>query len=424
MDHVDSNYLGEPLQSSYKRHHSTETALLKVKNDLLCSLDNNKAVLMVLLDMSAAFDTVDHDILLDRLESKFGIKHMVKSWFSTYLRDRVTKVSIDGDFSDDHVMRYSLPQGSIIGPHGFILYTSPVGNIMRAFDISFHAYADDLQLYAEFDPRSEGDCERVLARLSSCIDVINEWMIQNTLRLNQDKTEFFLIANRNVSAALSDISLKLGELSIQRSTSIKNLGVTFDDSLTMYSQINTICKSVNFHIRNIWRIRRFITTEACHHIVRGLVLSRLDYANSLLFGAREADLTRLQRLQNKAARLVLSCGRDQSSTDLFRELHWLPVKQRIIYKLMLYIYKALNDMAPCYISAMVHLQNTDPAEYRQRLRSSSDQTRLIVSRSFKRAGDMSFTIAAARLWNDLPVYLRESQSLPMFKRQLKTHLFP
>ena len=295
---------------------------------------------------------------------------------------------------------------------------------MRAFDISFHAYADDLQLYAEFDPRSEGDCERVLARLSSCIDVINEWMIQNTLRLNQDKTEFFLIANRNVSAALSDISLKLGELSIQRSTSIKNLGVTFDDSLTMYSQINTICKSVNFHIRNIWRIRRFITTEACHHIVRGLVLSRLDYAKSLLFGACETDLTRLQRLQNKAARLVLSCGRDQSSTGLFRELHWLPVKQRIIYKLMLYIYKALNDMAPCYISAMTHLQNTDPAEYRQRLRSSSDQTRLIVSRSFKRAGDMSFTITAARLWNDLPVYLRESQSLPMFKRQLKTHLFP
>ena len=423
MDHLDTNYLGEPLQSSYKRHHSTETAL-KVKNDLLCSLDNNKAVLRVLLDMSAAFDTVDHDILLDRLESKFGIKHMVKSWFSTYLRDRVTKVSIDGDFSDNHIMRYSLPQGSIIGPHGFILYTSPVGNIMRAFDISFHAYADDLQLYAEFDPRSEGDCERVLARLSSCIDVISEWMIQNTLRLNQDKTEFFLIANRNVSAALSDISLKLGELSIQRSTSIKNLGVTFDDSLTMYSQINTICKSVNCHIRNIWRIRRFITTEACHHIVRGLVLSRLDYANSLLFGAREADLTHLQRLQNKAARLVLSCGRDQSSTDLFRELHWLPVKQRIIYKLMLYIYKALNDMAPCYISAVVHLQNTDPAEYRQRLRSSSDQTRLIVSRSFKRAGDMSFTIAAAHLWNDLPVYLRESQSLPMFKRQLKTHLFP
>ena len=91
---------------------------------------------------------------------------------------------------------------------------------------------------------------------------------------------------------------------------------------------------------------------------------------------------------------------------------------------MLHIYKALNDMAPCYISAITHLQNTDPGEYRQRLRTSSDQTRLIVSKSFKRASDMSFTIAAARLCDDLPVYLHESQSLPMFKRQLKTHLFP
>ena len=233
-------------------------------------------------------------------------------------------------------MRYSLPQGSIIGPHGFILYTSPVSNIMRSCNISFHAYADDLQLYAEFDPRSEGDCECVLARLSSCIDVVNEWMIK--LRLNQDKTEFFVIANRNVSDKLSNFKLKLCELSIQRYASIKNLGVSFDDSLTMYSQINTICKFVNFNIHNIWRIHSFITTDACHHMVRGLVLPRLDYANSLLFGVHEADLTRLQRLQNKASRLVMSCGRDQSlSTCFYRELHWLPIRQRIVCRLMLYV---------------------------------------------------------------------------------------
>ena len=192
----------------------------------------------------------------------------------------------------------------------------------------------------------------------------------------------------------------------------------------MDSHISTICKSVNYHIRNIWRIRRFITTEACQHVIRGLVLSRLDYANSLLYGVREADLTRLQRLQNKAARLVKACGRDQPSADLLCELHWLPVRQRIMYKLMLYVYKALNNMAPSYISAMTHLQNSGPAEYRQRLRSSTDVTRLIVSRSFKRAGDMSFIIAAARLWNELPAPIREVRSLAIFKRQLKTHLFP
>ena len=101
-------------------------------------------------------------------------------------------MSIDGDFSDDYAMRYSMPQGSIISPYGFILYTSPVCNIIRAFNISFHACAGDLQLYAEFDPRSEGDCERVLARLSSCIDVISQCMVQNTLRLNQDRGFFFV----------------------------------------------------------------------------------------------------------------------------------------------------------------------------------------------------------------------------------------
>ena len=272
----------------------------------------------------------------------------------------------------------------------------------------------------KFDPRSNGDCKQVLARISSCIDVINAWMIQNTLRLNQDKTEFFLIANRNVSATLSDLHLHLGELSIQRSPSIKNLGVIFDESLTMTNHVNTICKSVNFHIRNIWRIRRFITG---HHVVRGLVLSRLDYANSLLNGAREVDLTR-QRLQNKAARLVMACGRDQSSIDLLRELHWLPVRQRIAFKLLLYVYKAINNLAPSYLSSMTHLQNTGSAERRPRLRSSSDSTRLVVQRSHKRAGDVSFSIAAARLWNDLPISVREAQSLPAFKRLLKTYLFP
>ena len=151
MDHVDSNNLGEP---SSLRTNVTLIQKLPSLNDLLCSLCNNKAVFMVLLDMSPTFDTVDHDILLGRLESKFGIKHNIKSWISTYGRDLVTKVSIDGDFSDGHVMRYYLPQGSIIDPHGFILYTSPVGNIMRAINISSYAYVDDLQLYTEFDPRS------------------------------------------------------------------------------------------------------------------------------------------------------------------------------------------------------------------------------------------------------------------------------
>ena len=162
-------------------------------------------------------------------------------------------------------------------------------------------------------------------------------MLRNKLQLNQDKTEFFVVASQRVLSSVSDIKLELAGASIKLPTSVKNLGVTFDGSMNMSIHIGNLCKTVNFHIRNLWRIRRFITQDACHHAVRAHVLSRIDYANSLLFGAREADLKQLQRLQNKAARLVFACGRDRCSADLINFLHWLPVKDCICFKMMLYV---------------------------------------------------------------------------------------
>ena len=194
----------------------------------------------------------------------------------------------------------------------------------------------------------------------------------------------------------------------------------------MSGQISAICKSVNFHIRNLWRIREFITREACHHAVRALVLSRIDYANSLLYGAKQIDLQRLQRLQNKAVRLVFACGRDQSSSHLLCTLHWLPVEDRIKYKILLYVYKSLNNQAPKYLAEILKLYNASNSTEgsRRRLRSSSDATRLAIPRSKRQAGDNSFHVCGPRLWNGLPVSIREAPSVTVFKRQLKTHLFP
>ena len=275
------------------------------------------------------------------------------------------------------------------------------------------------------DPKSEGDRQRVLSKLSSCVLAINKWMAQNMLQLNQGKTEFIVFANSHVLSTLPNLELILADFTIPASTSVKNLGVSLDCSLNMSHHISSVCKTVNFHIRNLWRIRRFITQSACHHAVRSLVLSRLDYANSLLVGARENDLARLQRLQNKAARLVFACGRDQPSAGLIASLHWLPVKERINFKIFTHVYKILHTQSPSYLVELVHSQNSNTAdEYRQRLRSSADQTRLSVPRTRRKAGDSSFSIAAPRLWNELPAGLREAISLPVFKSLLKTFLFP
>ena len=203
---------------------------------------------------------------------------------------------------------------------------------------------------------------------------------------------------------------------IQRSPKHRNLGVT----LSMTDHVKTIVKSVNFHLRNIRRIRRFITVGSCHHLVRALILSRLDYANSLMLGISAKDRNQLQKLQNRAARIVFRAERRHPSAPLLRTLHWLPVDQRIKFKVLLCVYKAINGLAPPYINELIMPYASD----RYNLRSSDDTLLLHNPRTSKRYGDMSFHADAPRLWNSLPFNIRNSTSVMVFRKQLKTYLFP
>ena len=149
-DYLCDNDLEESFQSAYKRFHSTEIALLKVQNDILFEIDNQKCVVLLLLDMSVAFDTVDHELLLERMSKHYSVKGNALKWFRSYLQDRKQFVMIDGIKSKVKELRYGVPQGSVLGPILYLLYTSPIGDIIRRHGLNYHLYANDTQLYLSF----------------------------------------------------------------------------------------------------------------------------------------------------------------------------------------------------------------------------------------------------------------------------------
>ena len=220
---------------------------------------------------------------------------------------------------------------------------------------------------------------------------------------------------------LGNISLFLDNTEVFPSKSIRNLGVVFDNQMCMSDHVTQLFKSINWLIRNINRIRPYIDVDTCHNLVRALVLSRLDYCNVLLNGISKKDLKCLQMLQNKCARLVCLKPKFEHVSPLLNQLHWLPVGERIMYKTLLYVYKSVEGLSPQYVQDCLIVKRHAEGAMRTR---PSGSTNFVVPVSKKCAGDRAFSVIAPRLWNILPVSIKNATSQQSFKSMLKDYLFP
>ena len=289
--HMETNNIYPLLQSAYRKQHTTETALLKVMNDILLKMSSQHVTLLVMLDLSAAFDTVNHKILLERLQRDVGIFGVPLQWFKSYLSNRSHRIAVQGTLSRVFELDCGVPQGSCLGPLLYVIYSSKLFNIIEQHLPDAHCYADDSQVYLSFRPAdglsSQTDAIQAMVR---CIEDIRHWMVSDRLLLNDEKTEFLLIGTRQQLGKVDPLPLRVGTMNIEPVNCVRNIGAWFDSMLSMETHINKVCSSGFYYLHNLRRIRRYLSQDCLVTLIHAFVTSRLDYCNSLMYGLPQCHI--------------------------------------------------------------------------------------------------------------------------------------
>ncbi len=415
IEHLKQNGLYDKFQSAYRQFYSTETALLKVKNDVLMELDNRNVMLLLLLDLSAAFDTIDHRILLNRLSERCGIKGTCLKWFSSYLTDRTQIVKINNSTSDIKKVKYGVPQGSVLGPILFTIYMTPLGEIISECGMKRQMYADDTGLYHSISPIDVVNQDITLNKIKNCIAEVKDFLMSNKLKVNDDKTIFMLLGAQYWLNKLNLNNIQIGETIVEPVDHTKNLGVIFDKEMTMQAHVNYICKRGYYHVKDLFSLRKFLDENDTNTAAHAFVTSIMDYGNSLLYGISDYLIDKLQVLQNSAVRAVKKKRKFDHISEARMSINWLPVEARIKFKYLLLTWKCLNNRAPSYLQDLLVTKSGYRSQYKNVF--------MVPKSNHVTHGDIAFAKAAPILWNSLPLRIRNIGSMEQFKKHLKTHLF-
>lgn len=418
--HCSDNDLLPDQQSAYRKYFSCETCVLKLVSDLLKGMENKQVTGTILIDLSAAFDTVNWDILLEVLHHQYGLDGTALKWVDSYLRPRSCKVNIGASYSDPRSLSCSVPQGSCSGPWYFLTYAGTLFDEVQG-SISLYGYADDHTASHQFNPSISGSEEDGLKQLENSAIKINSWMNKNKLKMNSSKTEFILVGSRQQLAKCRAESIDIVGDMIKRSSYVRYLGAWIDQYLTFDTHVVKKCTTAMINFLKIKSIRKYLTKGAAETLVLTMVMSHLDYCNSILYGATKKNRGKLQRIQNMCAKLVLGISKYESSKEALYNLHWLPIKARINFKIACIMFNCHNGMAPEYLIAMLKRKSPRYAGLRSGTTSEIDYE--VPFNKKKTHNDRSFETSGPKVWNDLPKDVRLSKSYDQFKKNVKTYYF-
>jgi len=341
------------------------------------------------------------------------------AWLQSFLDGRCQQVCYEGQLPVIVELLFGVPQGFVLGPILFLLYTAELFEVIASAGLTGHSYADDTQVYISA-PASSTSVS--VQRFVGCVERVDEWMKNSRLGTNADKTQLVWLGTRQQLNKLTTTDLSL-YTRVKLSSTVLDLGVYIDSQLTTVDHIAALRRSCLYQLRQLRMIRSSLTLIAAKTLVLAFVRSRLDYCNSFLYGISDTLLAKLHTVQNTAARVIIgTCRKFDHITPVLRDLHWLPVQQRISFKLAMMVYKCMHGLAPSYLADIC--SPVSSVVGRWQLRSANSGTLVVPWYTRTTIGRRNFAVSEPATWNRLPVELRTSSlSIDIFAKKLKSHLF-
>ena len=385
--------------------------LLGLTDEVLRGFDKNQATIIVVFDLSTAFDTIDPDKLLQILHDEIGIGGVALQWFRSFLVGRTQRVKINNEYSESLDVPCGTPQGSVLGPPLFNINVRSQPMVFKHCKFGTSSFADDSNGRRTFSITFQYHV--IKTDVVNCMKKIVEWSHAHFMKINPDKTELLLLYPPSLNKEVIIKGVLFEGECIRFSEFVKNVGVWMDKNLSMSTHVNNITSHCYKILKDIGKIRNNLQKDHLENLVHSVITMRLDYCNSLLINISKDNLHKLQKVQNSAARLVLGRRKRDSAREALRELHWLDVETRILFKVIVLVFKVIRGLCSDNLSLTFKSFNGRPSDFL-----------LLDTPNFNtKYGKRLFEYNGSRLWNALPCELKMDEDIASFKNKLKTLLF-
>ena len=403
---LDDHKILNNFQFGFRKKHSTEQAILEITDKLRKSIDSNEITCGLFLDFSKAFDTVDHQILLKKLY-QYGIQGRAHAWFTSYLSNRFRQVKIDDVKSDLKNISYGVPQGSTLGPLLFLLYTNDLPNVSSK--INFRMFADDTNIF--FSHKDPAVVENVM---NSELKRVLNYCATNKLSVNYKKTHYMIIKSNRKK--INDIRL----LQFEQKDHIKYLGIYIDHHLSWEKQIKFIQNKISKNIGIIRKLRHYVNLNTLRNLYYALIYPYLTYGILSWGSTYKTKLTKICTTQNKGIRNIFFANQQEHAAPLYSILDILTFENIFIFKAAIFCYKIINQEhdIPKIFSGIITLAKKQQS-YNTRYASANN---LVPPQVRTNYGKFMFQSTITKIWESIPITIKNSKTIALFKMNLKSHL--